>query len=104
MAAPDASGRSVQPWRWHRRRRLLRPYRAQPQSPPPGELVAKVKAALVEQITAAGVPGDPKDHARQIWDNAEVKADGKWITDALELDVLKETARTYLDDLAAVNA
>lgn len=71
---------------------------------PPGASVAKVKAQLVERVTAAGVSADdaPK-HAKAIWDNAEVKVvDGR--VEPLELDVLDDTARTYLDDLAAVNA
>ena len=78
-------------------------YERSPRQEPAGVAVAKVKADLVEQVTGAGVPGDPKDHARHIWEDAEPKVVDGRIVDGRELDILKDTARSYLADLAAVN-
>lgn len=74
-----------------------------PQEPPPGEPVAKVKAALVERFEEAGV-ASPKEHAKAVWEQAEVPTiDGRWISPD-EVAVIEQVAVDYLADLAAVNA
>lgn len=95
MGAEDDDGQSAQ----------AAPARQQrAQEAPKGESVAKLKEQLLLKVQAANVPGDATEHAKAIWANAEVKAVNGRVVDALELDVLNDTARTYLDELQAVNA
>jgi hypothetical protein len=80
-----------------------------PQEQPkkPAGSVTKVEAMgiVLEHLTAkAGERlGDAiKEHARQVWAQAEVSVtDDKWVARS-ELDVLRSVADQYLDDLAAM--
>jgi hypothetical protein len=75
-----------------------------PQEPPPGKPKAQVKGDLVTYLTGKVPEGTEKDHAAQVWTDAEVKViDGKWVAPD-EVSVLMATAKDHAENLAAVNA
>ena len=75
-----------------------------PHTPPPGKPIAQVKQQLVDFLQGKVPEGTEKDHAAQVWSDAEVKVlDGKWVTPD-EVAVVMETAKEHAADLAAVNA
>ena len=73
-----------------------------PQEPPPGKPVGQVKQQLVDYLQGKVPEGTEKDHAAQVWSDAEVKVvDGKWV--ALdEVVVLMATAAEHVENLAAL--
>jgi hypothetical protein len=75
-----------------------------PQETPPGKPKAQVKGDLVTYLTGKVPEGTEKDHAAQVWTDAEVKViDGKWVAPD-EVSVLMATAKDHAENLAAVNA
>lgn len=72
--------------------------------PAPGKPKAQVKGDLVAYLTGKVPEGTEKDHAAQVWTDAEVKViDGKWVAPD-EVSLLMATARDHAENLAAVNA
>lgn len=69
-----------------------------PQEPPAGQLVAKVKAQLVERLAPHVAEGTAKQHAAEVWKQAEPKVDGRVVPDD-EVEVLWQVADSYLADL-----
>lgn len=93
MGAEDDDGASAKPA--ERRQE-------QPQSPPPGKPKAQVKGDLVAYLTGKVPEGTEKDHAAQVWTDAEVKViDGKWVAPD-EVSVLMATAKDHAEGLAAM--
>ena len=73
-----------------------------PHEPPPGNPKAQVKGALVEFLAGKVPEGTEKDHAAQVWTDAEVKViDGKWVAPD-EVSVLMATAAEHVENLAAL--
>lgn len=73
-----------------------------PQEPPPGKPKAQVKGDLVKFLEGKVQEGTEKDHAAQVWSDAEVKVlDGKWVAPD-EVSVLMATAAEHVENLAAL--
>lgn len=93
MGAEDDDGKSAQPAPRRQER---------PQEPPPGKPVGQVKQQLVDFLRGKVPGGTEKDHAAQVWSDAEVKAlDGKWVAPD-EVSVLMATAAEHVENLAAL--
>lgn len=93
MGAEDDDGASAKAREPKQERRTERP-----QEQPAGQLVAKVKAQLVERIAPHVAEGTAKQHAAEVWKQAEPKADGRIVPDD-EVEVLWQVADSYLADL-----
>lgn len=74
-----------------------------PQEPPlPGKPVGPVKQQLVAFLNGKVPEGTEKDHAAQVWSDAEIKViDGKWVAPD-EVIVLMATAAEHVENLAAL--
>ena len=76
--------------------------RQQAQEVPPGVRVGLVKQQLVDFLEGKVPEGTEKDHAAQVWTDAEVKViDGKWVAPD-EVAVVMETAKEHTENLAAL--
>lgn len=72
------------------------------QQAPPGKPKAQVKGELVKYLEGKVPEGAEKDHAAQVWADAEVKViDGKWVAPD-EVEVVMATAKEHADGLAAM--
>lgn len=81
--------------------RSPRPAQEQPREAP-GKPKAQVKGDLVAYLTGKVPEGTEKDHAAQVWTDAEVKVvDGKWVAPD-EVSVLMATAKDHVENLAAL--
>lgn len=93
MGAEDDDGKSAQPAPRQQER---------PQEPPPGKPKAQVKGELVKFLEGRVPEGTEKDHAAQVWSDAEVKVvDGKWVSPD-EVSLLLATAKDHAENLAAM--